>query len=192
MTRLNSIPLLPSSYPGRLASRNSTLHFRLYSVLYSATHSTRLLLYSTCSRQSQSQSHIATYGQSISKSWCRAPPGAHDQIFITVWQLRSWFVGLPLWREDGSVFCICCWPSPVQSISGRSPGGLITIFYCLSFETSLLTASYDSQGHSEGIQPRLHTVWSRLLTVSFYNSLARTIQKTRPLLLTRCVYRAVA
>jgi hypothetical protein len=26
-TRLQSIPLLPSSYPGRLASRNSTLHF---------------------------------------------------------------------------------------------------------------------------------------------------------------------
>jgi hypothetical protein len=31
----------------------------------------------------QSQSHIATDGQSISKSWCRAPYGAHDQIFIT-------------------------------------------------------------------------------------------------------------
>jgi hypothetical protein len=34
--------------------------------------------------QSQSQSHIATDGQSISKSWCRAPSGAHDQIFITL------------------------------------------------------------------------------------------------------------
>jgi hypothetical protein len=22
------------------------------------------------------------------------------------------FVGRPLWQEDGSVFCICCWPSP--------------------------------------------------------------------------------
>jgi hypothetical protein len=30
-----------------------------------------------------SQSHIATDGQSISKSWCRAPSWAHDQIFIT-------------------------------------------------------------------------------------------------------------
>jgi hypothetical protein len=35
-------------------------------------------------KSSQSQSHIATDGQSISKSWCRAPSGAHDQIFITV------------------------------------------------------------------------------------------------------------
>jgi hypothetical protein len=37
----------------------------------------------------QSQSHIATDGQSISKSCYRAPSGAHDQIFITFWQLRS-------------------------------------------------------------------------------------------------------
>jgi hypothetical protein len=42
--------------------------------------------------QRQSQSHIATDGQSVSKSWCRAPSGAHDQIFFTVWQLRSCFL----------------------------------------------------------------------------------------------------
>jgi hypothetical protein len=34
--------------------------------------------------QRQSQSHVATDGQSVSKSWFRAPSGAHDQIFITV------------------------------------------------------------------------------------------------------------
>jgi hypothetical protein len=33
---------------------------------------------------SQSQSHIATDGQSVSKSWCRAPSGAHDQIYVTI------------------------------------------------------------------------------------------------------------
>jgi hypothetical protein len=33
---------------------------------------------------SQSQSHIATDSQSISKSWCRAPSGAHEKIFITL------------------------------------------------------------------------------------------------------------
>jgi hypothetical protein len=31
--------------------------------------------------------------QSVSQSWCRAPSGAHDQIFITVWQLRSCLCG---------------------------------------------------------------------------------------------------
>jgi hypothetical protein len=32
----------------------------------------------------QSQSHIATDGQSVSKSWCQAPSWAYDQIFCTV------------------------------------------------------------------------------------------------------------
>jgi hypothetical protein len=43
--------------------------------------------------QSQSQSHFATDGQSVSKSRCWAPFAAHDQIFITLWQLRSCFCG---------------------------------------------------------------------------------------------------
>jgi hypothetical protein len=47
------------------------------------------------------------------------------------------FVGRPLSREDGSVFCICCWSLPAQSFSGPSPLGSVTIFYCLKFETSL-------------------------------------------------------
>jgi hypothetical protein len=49
-----------------------------------------------------------TVSQSVSKSWYRAPFGAYDQIFSTVWQLRScfFFVGRPLWREDGSVLSL--------------------------------------------------------------------------------------
>jgi hypothetical protein len=35
-----------------------------------------------------SQSHVATDGQSVRPSWCRAPSGAHDQILVTVRQLR--------------------------------------------------------------------------------------------------------
>jgi hypothetical protein len=34
-------------------------------------------------------SHIATDGQLISKSLCRAPSGTYGHIFITLWQLRS-------------------------------------------------------------------------------------------------------
>jgi hypothetical protein len=33
--------------------------------------------------------------QSINQSWCRAQPGAHDQILITVWQSRSCYCGAP-------------------------------------------------------------------------------------------------
>jgi hypothetical protein len=40
-------------------------------------------------------SHIIIDGQSIRKSWCRAPSVAHDWIFITLWQLRSCFHGAP-------------------------------------------------------------------------------------------------
>jgi hypothetical protein len=40
------------------------------------------------------------------------PSGAYDQIFISFWQLRPCFCGRPLWREDGSVVCVCCWHSP--------------------------------------------------------------------------------
>jgi hypothetical protein len=50
----------------------------------------------------------------------------------------------------------CYWPSPAQSFSGLSPMGLVTIFYCLRFETSLFVASYDSQGYGGGIGPGLH------------------------------------
>jgi hypothetical protein len=53
-------------------------------------------------------------------------------------------VGRPLWREDGSVFCLCCWLSPAQSFLGPSSLALVTIFYCLRFETSLFVASYMS------------------------------------------------
>jgi hypothetical protein len=95
--RLDSLPLLPSSYSGRLASRNSTLHSRLHT-LTTWSH--------------QSQSHIATDCQSISKSWCWAPSGAHDQTFLPFDSYGLVFLGCPLWGEDGSVLRICCWPSP--------------------------------------------------------------------------------
>jgi hypothetical protein len=66
------------------------------------------------------------------------PFGAYDQIFITRMTITVFFlVGRPLWREDGADFYICCWPLPAQSFFGPSPLGLATVFYCLTFETSL-------------------------------------------------------
>jgi hypothetical protein len=37
-------------------------------------------------------------------------------------------VGRPLWREDGSVFCICCWPSAAQLFSVRVPRDSLPYF----------------------------------------------------------------
>jgi hypothetical protein len=111
-----------------------------------------------------SQSHIATDGRSVSKSWCRAPSGAHDQIFITVLTVTVlFFMGRPLWREDGSVFCICCWPLPAQSFSGQSHLGLVTIFYCFRFETPLFVLA------------------AAIFRTLLYNHFARTMQKTQTL-----------
>jgi hypothetical protein len=33
-------------------------------------------------------SHVTTDSQSVSRSWCPAPSGAHDQMLITVRQFR--------------------------------------------------------------------------------------------------------
>jgi hypothetical protein len=35
--------------------------------------------------------------------------------------------------------------------------GLVTIFYCLRFDTYLFVASYDSQGYGGDIRPSTHT-----------------------------------
>jgi hypothetical protein len=43
-----------------------------------------------------------------------------------------------------------------QSLSGPSPLVLVTIFYCLRFETSLFVDSYDSQGTVEVFDPPPH------------------------------------
>jgi hypothetical protein len=59
-----------------------TLHLHTAKLFYSASprKTAREL---TANYLGQSQSHIATDGQSVSRPWCRAPSGAHDQIFIT-------------------------------------------------------------------------------------------------------------
>jgi hypothetical protein len=50
-------------------------------------------------------SHIATDSKSVCLSWCQAPVGAHDQMFLRAWKLLSVHMGRPLWREVGSVIC---------------------------------------------------------------------------------------
>jgi hypothetical protein len=44
-------------------------------------------------------------------------------------------VGHSLWRKNGSATYNCCWSSPAQSFLDPSLSALVTIFYCLRFET---------------------------------------------------------
>jgi hypothetical protein len=58
------------------------------------------------------------------------PSGAYDQIFFPfgIWNTSDSYVlysvGRPLWREDGSVFCMCRWALPAQSFSVVVPWDL--------------------------------------------------------------------
>jgi hypothetical protein len=102
--------------------------------------------------------YVTTDGQPASLSWNKAPIwGLRPDLYYVCDSYGLVLVGRPLWREEGSVFYICCWPLPAQSSFGPSLLGLATIFYCLRFEISLFVASYDSQGHGGGIWSRLHT-----------------------------------
>jgi hypothetical protein len=47
----------------------------------------------------------------------------------------SGVIQLWVWREGGSAVYNCCWSSPAQSFSGPSLARLMTIYYCLRFET---------------------------------------------------------
>jgi hypothetical protein len=89
--------------------------------------------YGTC--QSQSQSHVTNDGQLASLFWCQAPIWAFLPHFSYCQTVAVFYVGRPLWWENGSAVNICCWSSPAQSFLGPSPAGLVTIFYHLTFET---------------------------------------------------------
>jgi hypothetical protein len=85
-------------------------------------------LWTTC--QSQIRSYVNTDGLGVK-------PHLEPKIRFLLLSDSCGFVdvGRPFWREDGSVVYNCCWSSPAQSFSGPSPAGLLTVFYCLRFET---------------------------------------------------------
>jgi hypothetical protein len=101
---------------------------------------------------SQSQSHIVTDGQSISKSWCPASSGAHDQIFITLWQLGSCFCRAPSLTRGRVLLALTS-----AVFLGSVSLGIRDHILLSQIWHSLFVASYYSQDHGGGIRPRLHT-----------------------------------
>jgi hypothetical protein len=88
----------------------------IYESLTSSTNGLRL-----SRSQSQIQRHIATDDQSFSQSWCRAPSGAHDQIFVAIWQLRSCYCGAPSLTRGGfySIVLVCTTNYIVSGLRGK-------------------------------------------------------------------------
>jgi hypothetical protein len=154
---------IPSSSPSRLASQDSTLH-------------------STSSLLTQVKVKVTlrlTVSQSVNLG-VEPHLGLMTRYLLLFDSYGLVFCGAPLWREDGSVFYICCWPLPAQSFLGPSPLVLATIFNCLRFETSLFVASYDCSLNC----------WALL-----YNCFAWTPQKTLSSVVPCClrhVYHTIA
>jgi hypothetical protein len=72
----------------------------------------------------ESESYVTTDGQPASLSWSKAPIwGLRPDLYYLCDSYGPVLMGRPLWREVGSVFCMCCWPLPAQSFSGPSPLG---------------------------------------------------------------------
>jgi hypothetical protein len=118
------------------------------------------LKYEWITNLSLSLSLSLTLRPTVSRPVCLAlnhPSGAYDQILLLSDSCGFVDVGRSLWRKDRSVVYNGSWPSPVKSFSVPSPVGLVTMFYCLRFETSLFAVSDDLQGYGGGIRPRLHT-----------------------------------
>jgi hypothetical protein len=97
------------------------------SQLSSTAASRNSLNYFSIITTAESESYVTTDGQPASLSWNKAPIwGLRPDLHFLCDSYGLVLVCRPLWREVGSVFCMCCWPLPAQSFSGPSPLGLET------------------------------------------------------------------
>jgi hypothetical protein len=109
--------------------------------------------------------------RSVSKSFCR-------EIFITLWQLRPCFCGAPSLTRGRVTLFIWCWPLPARSFTGPSPFVLVTIFYCLRFETSFSSPPATRRVTVEVFDPASIGVWTAQDNFLQDNSSERTTSKT--------------
>jgi hypothetical protein len=124
---------------GLCHSRLSTADYALFLVA-----STTTAVYSWTVAKVKSKSYCDWWP--VSKSWCRVPSGAHDQIFITVWQLQSCFCGAPSLMRG----CVC-FLYMLLVLASAVFLGLATILYnvtVLDHFWTLNVACYATEGTS--------------------------------------------
>jgi hypothetical protein len=104
--------------------------------------------------------------RSVSNSRCRAPSGAHDQIFITVWQLQSYLCRPPSLMRGRVCLLYTLLALVSEVILGSQSLGTRGHIYCLRSETSPFVASYYSQVHDGDIRSGLHTGYCQFSVVT--------------------------
>jgi hypothetical protein len=133
-----------------------------------------------------------TDGQSINKSCCRTPSGAHDQIFIKLLQLRACFCGPPsLTIGRVSLLYMLLVLASVVLLESESRGTRDHILLSQIWDIPCI-ASYDSHGHGERIRPRFHTGGIEFPFTYFRVSSARTTHRKHSLCIVVWHHRACA
>jgi hypothetical protein len=142
-----------------------------------------------CLGQSQSQSHIATDGQSISKSWCRAISGAHDQIFITVWHLRLCFLWGALSDERTSLSFVYAAGPCQRSLSWvRVPWSLRSYFTVSDLRLPFSSPPTTHRVTVEIFDPASTRVTALVIPgISLYSLLTDHAQKTAYIVVAKCL-----
>jgi hypothetical protein len=104
--------------------------YRIYSMLLKS------LSFVLTNSESNSKSVLCYDRRSVGQSILVSNPrlGPKNRFFVTE-SCEFVDMGRPIWREDGLCVYSCCWSSPAQSFSGPSSTGVVTILYCLIFET---------------------------------------------------------
>jgi hypothetical protein len=101
-------------------------------------------------RSKSSQSHIATDGQSVSKSWCRVPDCLTVTVLFLFGALSDQRTGLPVYMLLAPASAVFL----VSESLGACDHILLSQIWDFPFRRLL-----DSQGHGGGIEHHLHTGW---------------------------------
>jgi hypothetical protein len=150
-----TIPILTSSH----TLQNLTANF------WMSPHSLRNFVNSTVKVKVKVKVTLRlTIGQSVSKSWCRAPSGAHDQIFITVWQLRSCFLWGALSDKRTVSSPYCCEGMFTLSLLRNGHG---------TQKTSYVTVTPLAAWRADCCLATRNNIWNS--TVAFVYSVARCL-----------------
>jgi hypothetical protein len=137
---IEHLQIITTSNNSAITNPHSVVHYSMYQVfsvccwvhrLAAISHQHPTLL--TAILKSKLCYDRWSAGQSVLMS--RTHLGLMTRFLLLSDSCRFVDVGRSSLRQNRSAIYNCCLSSPAQSFFGPSPAGLVTIFYCLRFET---------------------------------------------------------